>query len=122
MDPARERRQRLYRYFRLVAASCLIGIAFGFYLELLGRIGMTGFRTFEFAVRGGIVGALFWSFEIFALSGARRQRFQALGYGARLAARIAAYAILIEAGLFIGQVVFAPDDPFGLLPRLPMAR
>lgn len=122
MNSAREKRQRLYRYLRLIAASCLIAIGFGYYLELLGTIDMTPFRIFEFAVRGSIVGAIFWGFELFLLSGRARHRFDALSYPARLTIRIVGYAALIEIGLFVGQVLFAPNDPFGLLPRFPAVR
>lgn len=120
MENAQDSRRRLNRYLRLIAASCLIGVAFGYYLELLGRVGMSGIRALEFAARGGIVGALFWSVEVFLLNGPRRQKFQTLSYGTRLAARIVAYVVLIELGLFIGQALFAPHDPFGLLPKFPM--
>jgi hypothetical protein len=49
----------------------------------------------------------------------RCKRFAALGTAGRLATRVVAYAILIEAGLFASQILFAPGDPFALFPAFP---
>lgn len=108
--------QRLLQFVRMVLATALIGVAFGAFLQMLGRVTITTATAAEFAARGAIVGAAFWAFEIFYVSAPAGGRLAAMSFGRRVAVKIITYIVLIEAGLLIGQVIFQPDQPFRFLP------
>ncbi len=103
-------RARLSLYIRMTLAAGLLGIALGYYLQLIGRIEMTGFQVFAFAVRGIIVGALIWAFELWGVIGPKGSRLAGLTPPARFAARIAIYLILGELGFWIGEAIFEPHE------------
>jgi len=103
-------RTRLSLYILLILGSGLLGIALGFHLQIMGEIDMTWFRVFAFAVRGMIVGALIWAFELFAIIGPNGSRIRNLTPGTRFAIRIVAYLILGELGYWIGEAIFDPAD------------
>lgn len=103
-------RGRLRLYLRMVASAALLGIALGYYLQLAGRLEMTPFLVFAFAVRGLIVGALIWAFELFWVIGPDGNRMKNLTSITRLGVRIVAYLILGEAGYWIGEAIFAPEE------------
>jgi hypothetical protein len=101
---------RLPLYLRMTFGTGLLGIALGYYLQIIGRVEMTAFLVFAFAVRGMILGALIWGFELFALNGPNGNRLNGLTPATRFLARIAIYLILGEIGFWIGQAIFAPED------------
>jgi hypothetical protein len=101
---------RLSLYIRMTLAAGLLGIALGYYLQIIGRVDMTGFQVFAFAVRGMIVGALIWGFELWGLIGPNGSRLAGLTPTTRLAARIAIYLILGELGYWLGEAIFEPED------------
>jgi hypothetical protein len=101
---------RLSLYVRMTLAAGLLGIALGYYLQIIGRIDMTGFQIFAFAVRGMIVGALIWAFELWGVVGPTGSRLASLTPPARFAARVAVYLILGELGYWIGEAIFEPKD------------
>ena len=103
-------RVRFKLYVRLVIGAALIGIAFGYYLQVQGRLEMTPFLVFAFAIRGLIVGALIWAFELFVVMGRYGQRFARLSRGTRFAIRIVAYVVLFETGFALGSLVFATPE------------
>ena len=103
-------RARLKLYLRMVAGAAMLGIAVGYYLQLVGRLEMTPFLVFAFAVRGLIVGALIWAFELFWVLGPDGSRMANLASITRLGVRILAYLILGETGYWIGEAIFAPAD------------
>ncbi len=103
-------RGRLSLYLRMVASAALLGIALGYYLQLSGRLEMTPFLVFAFAVRGSIVGALIWAFELYWVLGPTGNRMRNLAPATRLAMRIVAYLILGETGYWIGEAIFAPEE------------
>ena len=103
-------RGRLRLYLRMVASAALLGIALGYYLQLAGRLEMTPFLVFAFAVRGIIVGALIWAFELFWVLGPDGNRMRNLASVTRLGVRIVAYLILGETGYWIGEAIFAPAE------------
>ena len=103
-------RTRLWLYLRMVAGAAMLGIAFGYYLQLSGRLEMTPFLVFALAVRGLIVGALIWAFELFWLVGPDGNRLKNLASITRLGVRVVAYLILGETGYWIGEAIFEPED------------
>lgn len=103
-------RARLSLYIRMILAAGLLGIALGYYLQLVGQIEMTGYRVLAFAVRGMIIGALIWAFELWGIIGPRGNRLARLTPPARFAARLAIYLILGELGYWIGEAIFAPHE------------
>lgn len=103
-------RGRLRLYLRMVASAALLGIALGYYLQLAGRLEMTPFLVFAFAVRGMVVGALIWAFELFWVLGPNGNRMRNLASVTRLGVRIVAYLILGETGYWIGEAIFAPEE------------
>ena len=110
MPPSISTRARLKLYLRLVLGAGLIGVAFGYYRQLLGELEMTPFLVFAFAVRGMIIGAFIWAFELFYVMGPRGNRLARLTPGARFAVRIAVYIVLFETGYVIGAAIFTPQD------------
>jgi len=110
-------RTRLSLYIRMTLAAGLLGIALGYYLQATGRIEMNGFLVFAFAVRGMIVGALIWGFELWFVLGPNGSRLAGLSPAIRFAARIAAYLILGELGYWIGEAIFEPKDIFDQFRR-----
>lgn len=94
----------------MTLAAGLLGIALGYYLQIIGRVDMTAFQVFAFAMRGMILGALIWAVELFALNGPNGNRLARLTPATRFLARIAIYLILGEAGFWIGEAVFAPNE------------
>lgn len=103
-------RDRLRLYFRMVVGAALLGIALGYYLQIAGRLEMTPFLVFAFAVRGMVVGALIWAFELFWVIGPDGNRMKNLASVTRLGVRIVAYLILGETGYWIGEAIFAPAE------------
>jgi len=101
---------RLSLYIRMTLAAGLLGIALGYYLQLIGQIEMTGYRVFAFAVRGMIVGALIWAFELWGVIGPNGSRLAGLTPPVRFAARLAIYLILGELGFWIGEAIFEPHE------------
>ena len=71
---------------------------------------MTPFLVFVFAVRGMIVGAPIWAFELFWVLGPDGNRLASLAPATRFGLRVVVYLILGEAGYWIGAVIFAPAD------------
>ena len=110
MPPLIPARARFKLYVRLVIGAALLGIAFGYYLQLQGRLEMTPFLVFAFAVRGLIIGALIWAFELFFMLGPRGSRLARTSRGLRFALRIAVYVVLFEAGYALGALIFAPQE------------
>ena len=103
-------KERIYLYIRMIIGAGLLGIGFGYYFKVIGRIDeMTGFDHFSFAVRGMIIGALFWLFEIFWVNGPRGKLLRSLNYARRMAIKVVVYVVLIEAGFLIGQALFSAD-------------
>ena len=103
-------RVRLRLYLRMVAGAAMLGIAFGYYLQLSGRLEMSPFLVFAFAVRGLIVGALIWAFELYWVLGPDGSRLKNLASVTRFGARIVVYLILGEVGYWIGEAIFAPAN------------
>ena len=101
---------RVTLYIRMILGSGLLGIALGYYLQVIGRIEMDWFHVFAFAVRGMIVGAFIWAFELWGVIGPNGSRLAGLAPATRFAARIAAYLILGEIGYWVGEAIFEPED------------
>lgn len=101
---------RLRLYIGLVLGSGILGVALGYYLQILGRLSMSPYLIFAFTIRGMIVGAIVWAFELFIVLGPKGNRLAGLTPTARFAARIAVYLILGEAGFWIGEAIFEPED------------
>ena len=108
-----EQRAQVALYIRMSLAAGLLGIGYGYYLQVMDRVEMTGFLHFEFAVRGIIVGMLFWAFQIFIINDAKGERLKAMPYGPKLFFKTVAYLVVIETGFFIGDVIFNSDKYFG---------
>ncbi|MFP6733796.1 MAG: hypothetical protein VB959_08140 [Rhodospirillales bacterium] len=105
--------KRVKLYIRLTLAAGLFGIAVGFYLNGVRDLDTSAFDFFAFAVRGMLIGAAFWYFEIFWVRGPRGRRMRALPYGGRLAVKVIAYVVLIEAAFLLGQAIFDPQKVLG---------
>ena len=105
--------KRVKLYIRLTLAAGLFGIAVGFYLNGVRDLDTSAFDFFTFAVRGMLIGAAFWYFEIFWVRGPRGRRMRALPYGGRLAVKVIAYVVLIEAAFLLGQAIFDPQKVLG---------
>ena len=103
-------RARLRLYLRMVAGAAMLGIAFGYYLQLSGRLEMSLFLVFAFAVRGLIVGALIWAFELYWVLGPDGSGLKNLASVTRFGVRIVVYLILGEVGYWIGEAIFAPAN------------
>ena len=101
---------RLSLYIRMTLAAGLLGIALGYYLHVIGRVDMDWFHVLAFAVRGMIVGALIWAFELWGVIGPNGSRLAGLTPTTRFAARIVVYLILGEGGYWIGEAIFEPKD------------
>ena len=108
-DPI-SRSARVSLYIRMSLGAGLLGIALGYYLQAIGRVEMDAFQVLAFAVRGMIVGALIWAFELFALIGPKDPRLSGFTAPARKAIRVIAYLILGETGHLIGEAIFEPED------------
>lgn len=106
--------KRVKLYIRLTLAAGLLGIAIGFYLNGVREQDTSAFDIFAFAVRGILIGAAFWYFEIFWVRGPRGSRLRALPYGGRLAVKVVAYVVLIELGFLAGEAIFDPEAALGL--------
>ncbi|MBT3553179.1 MAG: hypothetical protein HOO19_06470 [Rhodospirillaceae bacterium] len=106
--------KRVKLYIRLTLAASLFGIAVGFYLNGVREQDTSAFDIFAFAVRGILIGAAFWYFEIFWVRGPRGKRLRALPYGGRLAVKVIAYVVLIELGFLVGEAIFDPESALGL--------
>ena len=106
--PPSTHKDRINLYLRMIIGAGLLGIGFGYYFKVIGRIDdMTAFAHFSFAVRGMIIGAFFWTFEIFWVSGPRGNKLRDLKYLPRMAIKVVVYLVLIEAGFLIGQALFS---------------
>ena len=101
---------RISLYIRMTLGAGLLGIALGYYLQIIGRIEMDGFQVFAFAVRGMIIGAFIWAFELWGVIGPNGSRLAGLTPATRFAARLAVYLILGELGYWIGEAIFEPED------------
>jgi hypothetical protein len=108
MDLPTTPEKRVKLFIRLSLAAGLFGIAIGFYLNGVRDLGTSAFDIFAFAVRGILIGAAFWYFEIFWVRGPGGRRMRALPYGGRLAVKVIAYVVLIEAAFLLGQAIFDP--------------
>jgi hypothetical protein len=93
-------------YVRLVIGAALVGIGYGYYRQLNGWVEMTPFLIFQYAVRGALIGALIWAFELFFVQGPHGNRLARLPRGTIFAVRIAVYVVLFEAGYFAGAALF----------------
>jgi hypothetical protein len=103
-------RARLWLYLRMIFGAGMLGIAVGYYLQLMGRLEMTPFLVFAAVMRGMIIGAFVWAFEIYWVLGPRGNRLAPFSPAARFTIRIVAYVILGEAGYWIGEALFQPED------------
>ena len=108
MDKPDNHNKRVNLFIRLSMAAGLLGIAVGFYFNSVRDLGTTVFDVFAFAVRGILIGLAFWYFELFWVRGPRGCRLRAMPYGARLAVKVIAYVVLIEAAFLLGQAIFDP--------------
>lgn len=108
-------KERVWLYIRLTIGAGFVGIAWGYYMQAIGRLEMDGFLVFSYTVRGMIIGAFFWYFEVFWVHGPRGAKLRALAYGPRLLLKVVVYVILIEAGFLIGYAVFNPQESLQLL-------
>ena len=106
-------KKRVNLYIRLTVAAGLLGIAVCFYLNGVRELDTSAFEIFALAVRGILIGAAFWYFEIFWVRGPRGKRLRALPYGGRLAVKVIAYVVLIEAAFLLGEAIFDPEAAFG---------
>ncbi|NQV55592.1 MAG: hypothetical protein HQ503_07015 [Rhodospirillales bacterium] len=97
---------RVWLWVRLTIGAGLMGIAIGYYLQVIGRLEMTSFLIFSFTVRGMIIGAFFWMFQIFWVAGPKGKKLRALATGPRLTAKVVVYVVLIETGYWIGELIF----------------
>lgn len=113
MDLPTTPEKRVKLHVRLTLAAGLLGIAVGFYLNGVRDLDTSAFDFFSFAVRGMLIGAAFWYFEIFWVRGPRGRRMRALPYGGRLAVKVIAYVVLIEAAFLLGQAIFDPQKALG---------
>ncbi len=111
------RKARIWQYIRLILASGLIGIAFGYYLQVIGALRMDGFLLFSFASRAMIIGAFFWTFEVFYATAPAGAGLRARPRGTRLAIRMAAYFVLFETGFGVGWVLFNPRQALDFLTQ-----
>jgi hypothetical protein len=75
---------------------------------------MTPFLVVAFTIRGMIIGALIWAFELFFVLGPNGNRLGRLSPAARFAIRIAAYLVIGEIAFWIGQAIFQPSDVIDL--------
>lgn len=100
--------KRVNLFIRLSLAAGLLGIAVGFYFNSVRELDTTAFDVFAYAVRGILIGLAFWYFELFWVRGPRGRRLRAMPYGARLAVKVIAYVVLIEAAFLLGQTIFDP--------------
>lgn len=102
-------RAKVGLYIRMSLGAGLLGIGYGYYLQVMGRIEMTGYLHFEFAIRGIIIGLLFWALQIFVINGPKGDRLKALTYGPKVLIKTIFYLIVIEIGFLIGDVIFDFD-------------
>jgi hypothetical protein len=110
--------KRMKLYIRLTLAAGLFGIAVGFYLNGVRDLDTSAFDIFAFAVRGILIGAAFWYFEIFWVRGPRGKRMRELPYGGRLTVKVIAYVVLIELSFLAGQAIFNPESILGWVTAL----
>ncbi|MAF46916.1 MAG: hypothetical protein CMM10_01490 [Rhodospirillaceae bacterium] len=110
MEIPATRRRRAWLYVRLSLAAGLLGIAVGFYVHAVNDLDTSAFDFFSFAVRGIIIGAAFWYFEIFWVQGPRGRRLRGMSYGARLITKVIVYVLLVEAGYALGYAIFNPEE------------
>jgi len=103
-------RAKVWLYIRMSLAAGLLGIGYGYYLQVMGRIEMVGFLHFEFAIRGIIIGALFWAFQIFIINGPKGDRLRAMANGPKILIKTIGYLIVIEIGFLIGEAIFDFED------------
>jgi hypothetical protein len=108
-----EQRARVWLYIRMSLAAGLLGIGYGYYMQVMGRIEMIGFLHFEFAVRGIIVGMFFWALQIFVLNGPKARRLNAMSYGPKVFFKTVAFLLVIGIGVLIGDAIFNPQKYFG---------
>ena len=99
-------RARVNLFLRLLVGAALVGIGFGYYRQAKGAIDMTPWLVAEYALRGAIIGALIWGFELFFVQAAGGNRFARMSRGTVFAVRIAVYIVLFEAGYFVGRAIF----------------
>ncbi|MBT7953624.1 MAG: hypothetical protein HN731_00410 [Rhodospirillaceae bacterium] len=99
-------RAKVWLYIRMSLAAGLLGIGYGYYLQVMGRVEMTGFLHVEFAIRGIIIGALFWALQIFVINGPKGDRLKAMTYGPKVLIKTIGYLVVIEIGFLIGDVIF----------------
>jgi hypothetical protein len=118
MDQPTTPKKRVTLYIRLTLAAGLFGIAVGFYLNGMRDLDTSAFDIFAFAVRGILIGAAFWYFEIFWVRGPRGKRLRTLPYGGRLAVKVIAYVVLIEVAFLLGEAIFDPEAALGLFTSL----
>jgi len=110
MAPSRTHRERVNLYIRMTLGASLLGIAYGFILQVMGLVKLAPFDVFSYAIRGTIIGALFWYFEIFWVHGPRGIKLRSLSYGQRLIIRVIVYFVLIQGGILIGHAIFEPQE------------
>ncbi len=108
------RRERIWQYVRFILASGLIGIGFGYYLQVIGSVEMDGFLIFAFACRAMIIGAFVCAFEIFYVNAPSGARLGARSRGNRLAIKVVAYFVLFEIGFGLGWVLFNFQEALNL--------
>ncbi len=108
-------RGRVWLWVRLTIGAGFLGIGFGYYLQIIGRLEMTPFMIFEFTVRGMLIGFFYWAVEIFMIQGPQGKHIRKMPYGPRLLVRVVFYLIAIEIGHLIGQAIYSPDNLWGFL-------
>lgn len=103
-------RAKVWLYIRMSLAAGLLGIGYGYYMQVMGQIEMVGFLHVEFAIRGIIIGALFWALQIFVINGPKGDRLKAMAYGPKILIKTIGFLVVIEIGFLIGEVIFDYDD------------
>jgi hypothetical protein len=106
MAMTKEMRAKVALYIRMSLGAGLLGIGYGYYLQVMGRVEMTGFLHFEFAIRGIIIGVFFWALQIFIINGPMGDRLRAMSYGPKVTIKTIGYLVAIGIGFLIGDVIF----------------
>jgi hypothetical protein len=108
MALSEEQRAKVTLFIRMSLGAGLLGIGYGYYMQVMGRLEMVGWLHFEFAIRGIVIGLFFWGFHIFIISGSMGERLRAMGYGPKVFFKTVAYLVVIETGFVIGDLIFNP--------------
>ncbi|MBT7267474.1 MAG: hypothetical protein HN884_11405 [Rhodospirillaceae bacterium] len=112
-----DQRAKVALYIRMSLGAGLLGIGYGYFLQVMDRVEMTGWLHFEFAVRGIIIGAIFWALQIFVINGPKGERLKAMPYGPKVLIKTIGYLVVIEIGFLIGEIIFDLDDVLTYLSK-----